>query len=70
MGKRRKYKVRVYGKEVVTGALFERDVIVTINDDFEWCEATFRQKVLNQLRYLGLWFSKIELKYIEWYDGD
>ena len=70
MGTRRRYKVRVCGNEVVSGALFERDVVVSINNDFEWCEAFLRQKVLNQLRQLGLFFSKIELKYIEWYDGD
>ena len=62
--------MRVCGNEVVSGALFERDVVVSINNDFEWCEAFLRQKVLNQLRQLGLFFSKIELKYIEWYDGD
>ena len=70
MEERRKYKVKVCGNEAVSGALFERDVIVTINNKFEWCEASFRKKILNQLRQFGWWFSKIELKYIEWYDGD
>lgn len=70
MNEQRRYNVGIRGKDVVNGDIADHEVVVSIGDDFPWSEATFRQKVLNQLRQVGLWFSKVELKYIEWYDGD